>query len=189
MRSISDGIQEAVSYASSYVYCDADGNIHLQKGALASSLSFTSGVNVLQAAHQYNDENTRNVAKVWGFKGNVILRPNESPFIISENSVDLGLPVNKTTIYASNYIQTQIEADRLSSEIISSLGKFDSIKTVEVLGSPNIKIGYSASINIDLETSVIQGTSSITGVASDLSKDGYTMQVTLDEFCPHFGVS
>lgn len=201
LRTVDDALTEVISYAGGYLYTDPDGIIHIQKGTIDSDIIFTggtpdntdiynptlvSGYNITRATHKYNDENTRDRAKVWGFKGNVILRPNESPYITSENSVDLNLPVPKTVIYASNYVQTQGEADRLSSDIIEALGKFDSIKVLETVGNPNIRVGKSAYVNVDLETSQITETCSITGVASDLSKDGYTMQITLDEFCPKF---
>ena len=188
LRSVDDALTEVISYAGGYTYCDADGVVHFQKGAPSSSWQFTSGHggNVTKGTHDFSDENTRDVAKVWGYKGNIILSPGESPLLFATDTVDLGLPVNKTVVYASNAVQTYTEAQRIASDIILSLGKFDSIKTLEIVGDPNIFIGKEARINVNLETSVLNETALITTINSDLSKEGYTMQVGFDEFCPKF---
>lgn len=188
LRTVDDALVEVLSYASAYIYVDGTGLVHIMKGAPNSGLSFITGPggNVKRGAHELSDTNTRDVAKVWGFKGNVILKRDESPYITAEESVDLHLPVNKTVVYASNYVQTYTEAQRIAGEIIESLGKFDSVKNLEVVGNPDAFIGKKAQIYLDLETAILDEQATITTVDTSMDKDGYNMHVGLDEFCPKF---
>lgn len=202
LRSVDDAMVEILSYSSSYVYTGRNGTVNISNAAIDSTLAFESGPttvyddndptnivggNVTRASHQRNDNNTRNVIKVWGWKANdPFYHADQSPYIQSIAYGNVDLPVPKTILYSSSLIQTQSAADMLAERIAAEVGKFDSIKTVECIGNPDITIAKKASLDIDLESSHLTGSAKITTIHSSMSKDGYIMEVKMDEFCPKF---
>jgi len=209
LTTVDGAIQQVIAYASAIVYIDGNGVLHLRRKPMDSDLQFSSGEtlpkvnyggsgwahateptditqgNVFSGTVVDSDENARDVVSVWGYYYNSDF-PNLDAKIVSTQTVDLGLPVRKTAVYSSSLIQTQSEADRLSTVMIQSLGKLDEIVTVECQGDPRITILKNATVNIDLETSVFNKTKAITSVVTSVSENGYVMTVTFDEFCPKF---
>jgi hypothetical protein len=199
LRSVEDALNEILSYSFSYAYVGVNGTVQILNGAKNSNISFRSGEttlyddadpthivggNVMRATHQYADINTRNVIKVWGW--NTAGRPGESPYIQATAYGQVELPVPKTVLYSSSMIHDGGTAQSLADRIAQEMGHFDSIKSVECLGNPNIRIGYRVSLSIDLESAKLKGTAKVTSIHSAMSKDGYVMQVKMDEFCPRF---
>lgn len=201
LRSVADAVLEVLAYASGYLYTAPDGVIHFMKGSRSDGLIYfrggpitysidddptiLTGGNTLSAEFDQSDKLTRDVVKVWGMAvhpyGGTVTK------ISSVKTKDLGLPVHKTVLYSTPMIQTQTEADRLSSEIIKELGKLTEIKPFECLGNPDIQVGLPADYDIDLESSTITNTGIITSIRSNMSADdGYTMNVKIDELCPRF---
>lgn len=190
--SVSSAVEQLCAYGNAVIYAGGGGKIKLQKGPKSSDLSFTtsSGIgdgNVFSAVYDESDENSRDIIKVWGQKPYwKHLTSGESPYIVSEQSINLGLPVHKTMLYSSSIIQTQQEADRLSSEIAREVGKINDVYQIECQGNPEISVSKSASLNIQLESLRVTGTAKITSVKTSVSQNGYIMNVTLNEFCPKF---
>lgn len=202
LKSADEALSELLAYAFSHSYCNQNGIIIISSGEKDSDISFESGPtviyddldptvieggNVTKASHQKNDANTRSIIKVWGWKGsNLWLRADESPYIQAIAYGEQPLPVDKTMLYSSSMIQDYGTAQELANRMASEMGHYDSIKSVDCIGNPNIMITQKVRLNIDIESEHLTGTARITSIHSNMSNDGYIMQVKMDEFCPKF---
>jgi hypothetical protein len=202
LSTVDGTLQELVAYATAVTFVDGTGVIHLRKGPRASDLTCTTGKtlpedatdpltltqgNVFGGSYVESDENARDTVSVWGYAPSNPFNPDEQDLrIVSTRSIDLDLPVPKTAVYSSSLIQTQAEADRLSSVMLKELGKLDRVLTLECQGNPEFAIVKRVFVNVDLETIVVTGNKNITTVATSVSDDGYISNVTFDEFCPRF---
>ncbi len=164
-----------------YAYVTADGDLVI--GPLSYSpptVTIAEGVNIINAEIETSYDKTRN--KILVFGGSVINPSGVSLITATAEAILDFLPVDQTVVLASPYIRTTEDAQTIANNMLTILGKETNIKTITVLGDPNIRGG----IYISVESDVFTGTALVTSCYSSFDENGYLMLLVLDDLCPRF---
>jgi len=167
-------IENLISINGYWMYSDADGNIHFSQGHYVPLTSFFStGDNILRSERHQSITPSRNRAVVFG-RDEIV---GEATKELSE----LGDTI-KTVVIASPHIYQKDTADTLAEDVVNAFSRVLDVITLEVEGDPGITLAQFAAVDDDWLG--IDTNCQITTVESNMSKDGYVMNVKLSEFCP-----
>jgi hypothetical protein len=179
LDSISNVIETFIQYAGWYGKCDENGDLSFGKlGRPSTGVILESGVNLLDIEYDKSYDKTRNSAFIFGG-----VDPDVDQFrpIFASYRKDLDFLLKDQTVVVGNpMIGQQEAAERFARVLVDNLGIMTYIKTVSVLGNPDIEAGKYITVISDL----FSGEALVTRMDSHLSEEGYTMQLVLDDFCP-----
>lgn len=175
LDTISNLIEPLIQYAGWYGKVDADGNIYF------STLSKDS-VGTVDTLITFNGDKsydkTRNLVHV---HGGVDTSLNQFRPIFAKARVNLAfLPVDQTVVIGNHLIGSQSDARSLAKKVVNELGKPTYVKTIQIIGTPDLAAGEY----IDVQTDQFVGTALITSLNSNFSENGYLIDLILDDLCP-----
>jgi len=166
-------IRELIVVGGFYMYCDADGLLHFNQQNIGTGPSISTGDNLLQFSRERTITPTRNQAIVFGKYPISALATVTVP--------ELG-SATKTAVIATPYVESESYAQDLATSMLEHFQNIGDVKRVTVLGDPDFSVGQS--ISLTESWSGVNTSSLITSMDTFMSNDGYTMDITLDEFCP-----
>jgi len=172
LRTVHESLQDVMTYASQYAYCNRHGV--LQIGRVARNSGSIGLSNFISYDRRNDDEWTRTNVKVYGYastEGNV--------FANAYGPLETIIP-DRVTAVASPMIGTNSEAQRIADYLLEELGSETIVVTGEIVGNPYLWIGQSARMGHESYSDW----DVITSLESDYDDKGYVMRVTIGERCP-----
>jgi len=154
----------------------ADGDGVLQIGEIrfgAATHTFQEGTNLISVTRRRDDSYTRNAIAVYG-SDNITAKKQQVAPILSD--------MERAGAFANLLVHTQALADSLAERALHEFNRLLDVKTCQIIGDATVKVGDVAKVIeswCDLYHDCL-----ITGVRSSLDRNGYLMEVTLDERCP-----
>lgn len=179
LRPVWEGLQSVMAYASWYLKFNENNVANF--GRVSDGAENFTLTNVISLQRELGDEFTRNEIKVYG-SGQI--GPKGGRIFTKKRRGIAGIYPDRTAAVGNPLIETQAEADRVASYLISELGAVTDIKKVDIVANPSIRIGDKARIVHEADGFIYNGVDVITSVESELSENGYTMSLTLGERCP-----
>jgi hypothetical protein len=135
--------------------------------------------NILSASLNKNDSKLRNKVVVWGGMDRVTENWITSsaqittPWNIDSNDI-------RTITVSSNNIRTYASANNIAIKLLQQFADIERVKTVELEGFHNVKVGDLVYIS----SRVYTGTGMITSLELSATSSGITTTLILDEKCP-----
>jgi len=168
-----------------YIYFDEDNLAHI--GKIDKTTSHDDSFNdsdILSINTMKNDAMLRNRAVVWGagdaYSGTWIFADVSRQTSWNYDSNDV-----RTVVLANSSIRNTATANQLAIQILDEFTKKNYVKTIEIIGSPDIEIADTVYIN----SNYFSGLCLVTTMAVSVNSNGMITTLVLDQRCPRlFGV-
>jgi hypothetical protein len=164
-----------------YFYFDEDNTCQIGELEVDTS-TYVDSFNedeITEIIFDENDSQLRNRAVVWGYQdfitGTMIYADMEKPTPWDRDAND-----KRSVVLSNSNIRNWYTASDLARKILDQYAKLVRIKKVQIVGSPDIKVGDMVFIT----TRVYKGLGQIYTLESSADDSGLTTNLILDEVCP-----
>jgi len=169
-----------------YIYFDENNLAHIGKIDLSIS-GYTDSFNdneILNISTMENDAMLRNRAVVYGtgdaYTGTWVYADLSRQTPWNYDNAD-----QRAVVLGNPNIRSTAVANQLAVQILDEFTKRNYVKTIEIVGSPNIEIADTVYINSDY----FSGLCLVTTLSVDVNSNGMVTTLILDQRCPRlFGV-
>lgn len=166
-------VRQLIAVGGYHMISDPDGVIHFVKIPPANSLDIDQ--EILGIRYERSITPSRNQAIVFG----------RAPIAATATTTLSELSGReKTAVVATPYVETQEYAQTLADGMIDHFGRVEEVVVLNVIGDPDYRIGYYIRVT-ESWTGLDKYRGLITDLKTSMSNDGYTMELTLNKFCPY----
>ena len=165
-----------------YMYFNANGIAVIGNATVnlnPTSLSLTDN-DILSIEFNSNDKSARNRVVVWGGSGGSF-----SPYITAEVSAETPWQIDsgdkRTIVYTHSGIGSYATANEMAMLILDEFKDITPTKVIEFEGVRNISLAEAVRIS---NRDVYNGVGIVTSISSQMTSNGLTTTIILDEKCP-----
>lgn len=178
MMIVADAFLSLAAVAQWQIRVSPAGFVEFLNLTVPSSVDYDFTSVMMSGHHENTDEQTRTVAKIWGWSeelGSTLSYVQSRPVVGS-------VPDERIMVFASPAIDTIEKAQTLANAALLQFASLEELPTVEIIGNPNVQVGQTGFASLGAPgSSKIQY---ITNIGTTFNEKGYAMDVAMGRRCP-----
>lgn len=178
MMLVADAFLSLAAYAQWQIRVSPAGVVEFLNLIVPTNIDYDFTSTMMSGHHEKTDEETRTVAKIWGWNEEL----GSTLSYVQRLPVAGSLPTDRIMVFASPAIDTIAKAQTLANAALSQFASLEELPTIEVIGNANVQVGQGGFADLGAPGS--KRVQYITNLGTTFDDKGYAMDVAMGRRCP-----